>query len=111
MNNNCNSDWNYQDFQRVKLQWYFVKKIVLTYCKKCYLDPKEEEIILILYWSRESFENLRVNVGDLQTVWDNYDNLFKQWKTGAIFQTGYFFQLWLEVIGTKKWQFEQISRM
>ena len=66
-------------------KWYFVSKIVLTYCKKNGLVIEKK------------FGNWWLNASSLQKFWDQYNNLFKQWKVRTIFETECFFKMFLEV--------------
>ena len=62
--------------------WYFVSKIVLTYCEKnCFVIEKN-------FWIS------RLEVENFQKTWDH---LLKQWKVRTIFDTECFFNLFLEV--------------
>ena len=67
-------------------QWYFVTKIVLTYCEK--------KIVLVI---EKNFWNSRLKAKNLQNFWDHQNNLFKQWKVRTIFETECCFDLFLEV--------------
>ena len=60
-------------------------------------------------WKKDIFWNSRLRTMNLQSCWDHYNNLFKQWKVRIIFSKRMFFNLFLEVshikyIGTIKIQ-------
>ena len=55
-------------------KWYFVTKIVLTYCEK--------KIVLVI---ENKFWKSRLKAEELQNCWDHKNNLFKQWKDRTIF--------------------------
>ena len=64
--------------------WYFVTKIVLTYCEKTMAIKK-------------NFWNLRLKAENLQTFCNHKNNIFKQWKVTTVFVIEWFFNLLLDV--------------